>query len=65
MKKNRFSESQQQFYDKTHDQRDQCMWQIIPAGYRFELECWRMIDGTMAIFQIFADGAGFMEYIPK
>lgn len=37
----------------------------IVSGVRFELECWQMDDGSVAIFQIFADNGGFMKYVPE
>jgi hypothetical protein len=60
-----FSKSQERFNCQTKEQRDQCMWQIIPIGFRFRLECWKMKDGTLAIFQIFSDGAGYIKYVQE
>lgn len=37
-----------------------CLWQIEFAG--FVLEAWNDNTGQLAIFQIFADGRGFMAY---
>lgn len=60
--KARFNESQSRFEKLTDEKRKSCMWQEFPKNKNFYLECWIMIDGSVSIFQIFADNRGFIEF---
>ncbi len=61
----KFAQSRKRF-DSMETTKRKCLWEIHHiAGNRFELECWQMDDGSVAIFQIFADNGGFMKYVPE
>lgn len=62
---NKFDESIKHFQNLTKGKKRSCMWQEFPKDKNFYLECWLMQNDTISIFQIFAHGKGFIEYVEK